>query len=147
MAEFKKTFPKRFDVKDAEQGVWFDVYDEHGAFYGSYKCCLFDKHNPYTKLKLERYDRTSRKELRAQGKKPDDHYQDAHFFVHTVLMDWKVRDDEDNEIPYSIENAIALLSDPDAKFVVEFLFDCAKDVTHFKAQAVEEDHKRKAAKN
>lgn len=147
MTEFKKTFPKRFDAKDAENGVWFDVYNENGDFYGSYKCCLFDKHNPYTKIKLERYDRTHRKELQAQGKKPDDQYAVVHFFVHTVLQDWKLLDDEGNQIPYSVENAISVLSDPEAAFVVEFLFNCAKDVTNFKEQAVEEEHKRKVAKN
>jgi len=135
------TFPKRFDEEEAKKGVWFDVYDEFDQYYGSYLCRHQNKHSAVYKMLVERYQRVHRKEL--SGGQISNEALDAHFLVHTILMDWKLKDDKGKDIPFSPAKAFEVLSQEDAAYVVEFLFSCSKNVSHYRnaddAEAVQEE--------
>jgi hypothetical protein len=139
------TFPKRFDEQEAKKGVWFDVYDEHDNFYGSYLCRMFDKHSAVTKMFIEKYNRTYRKETSGQNFTQE--MRDAHFLIHTCLMDWKLKDDKGKDVPYSVEEAMKVLSQEDAGYVVEFLFSCAKNTANFRPADHPAEAQDEAAKN
>lgn len=139
------TFPKRFDENEAKKGVWFDVYDEHDNFYGSYLCRLYDNHNPITKMLVEKYNRVHRKAL--SGKEVSEDERGAHFLVHTILMDWKLKDDAGKAVAYSPEKAVEVLGTSDAQFVVEFLFKCAKNTANFRGADDAEAAQGEVAKN
>ncbi len=141
----KITFPKRFDEQEAKNGVWFDVYDQHDNFYGSYQCRLYDEHSAITKLMVERYNRTHRKETTGKGFTSEQ--RGVHFFVHTILMDWKLKDDDGKDVPFTTETAFEVLSQEDAGFVVDFLFKCARDTSNFRKEDDAEETKAKVAKN
>ena len=139
------TFPKRFDEAEAKKGVWFDVYDEFDQYYGSYLCRHYNKHSAVSKLMIERYQRVHRKEL--SGKQITNEEMDAHFLVHTVLMDWKLKDDNGKDKPFSADEAFKVLSQPDAAYVVEFLFACAKNAANYRPADDAEETQDEVAKN
>jgi len=139
------TFPKRFDEQEAKKGVWFDVYDEHDQYFGTYLCRMYDVHSALTKLHIERYNRTHRKEL--SGKGYDDEQRGAHYFIHTCLMDWNLEKLTGKKVPYSPEEAFKVLTQEDASFVVEFLFKCAKNTANFRPADDAEETQDEVAKN
>ena len=139
------TFPKRFDEAEAKKGVWFDVYDEFDQYYGSYLCRYFNRHSATCKMMQERYDRVHKKEL--TGKKITVAESDAHYLVHVVLMDWKLKDDKGKDIPFSPEKAFEILSQDDAAYIVDFLFAQAKSAAHFRPVDDPEETQDEVAKN
>ncbi len=127
----KFTFPKRYDEKEAKDGIWFDIYDEHEQHWGTYKMALFNITAPHVKQAIAAWNRKHKKEIETRKFKGNEGIIRA--FVDIALLDWKNTEmlNGGKALPFSKETAYALLSDEDASFLSESLIDFAGNVRNF----------------
>jgi hypothetical protein len=132
MAKFKKI--TRFDETLANEGVKFDVYDEHANHYGAFVCLLQDKHSPRYLSALEGVNKrlsVLQRTLSADQKKDRNVINKiaAEFFVDMSLIDWELEGEDGKAIPFTRADAIEYLTL--YPFVREKLDEYASDVTHY----------------
>lgn len=141
-------FHNRFDKKDAVDGKFFEIVDELGNDWGSFKCLLIDGNNPRFKAAAERNARKARAAEKALGNSKNEKLQiklglDAAF--DTWLVDWELKGANGKPIPYTRENVQAYfgasITDEEtgesifpALWVFLKLSELARDPLHFQPE-------------
>ena len=132
--EINFDIPTRYDDATAEQGVWFEVYDEHENHWGNFKCRYLDSDSRAVKLAMDRLRTKFAKDLRT--KKPDVADRMAlELFLEAVLIGWEGVKAGGKEVPFSATAARAYCSKPKVfKYLVkERLFPECENVLNYPA--------------
>ena len=128
--KFRK--PSNYDVAVAKTGVPFNYKDADGNSYGTFNISLFNLDSKFVKTNLERFGRENKDALDAIT---DVEERGAYTFVNTALHGWSgVTDEDGKEVPFTRENAMALLYDPeeDDEGFFKALAQFAADKSNFK---------------
>lgn len=139
MAKFKKF--KRYDDTTAEEGVWFEIHDPIGQYYGSFKCRYLDPYSPKSELIMGRLRKKYAAAMRSKAMSELDAGRAV--FVEGVLMDWKdVLDENDKPVPFKLADALEFFGDDDNRWLLNEISALANDVMNFQKIAdVEEIEK------
>lgn len=122
-----KTLYEKFGTNQQkeQEGAWI-YYDDELAF----KVKRISGRNKKFMLATEKIERLKR---RGEISKDQEEKKHAELFVDCSLIDWKgVTDDDDNEISFNRENAVALLTDKRWPDFFPDLFLKANDNENFK---------------
>lgn len=107
--KFRK--PSNYDVAVAKTGVPFNMKDDEGNSYGTFILSMFNLDSKFVKNGLERFGRENKEALDAITSAEE---RGVYMFINTTLHGWSgVTDEDGKEVPFSRENAMALLYDPE----------------------------------
>lgn len=107
--KFRK--PSNYDVAVAKMGVPFTYTDNEGNKYGTFTVSLFNLDSKFVRVGMERFGRENKEAL---DKLEDAEKRGVFTFINTALHGWEgVQDENGKDVPFSRENAMALLFDPE----------------------------------
>lgn len=124
----KFSIPKRYDAAVAEEGVWFEIADEAGQEYGSFKCRYLDELHPRTEVITKR---VKTQFATKKGRKADEWEVLKTIMVECVLLDWKVNDMKGKPVPFTKADALEYFSEIDTRYCLIALSRLSGDVTNF----------------
>ncbi|QCI92601.1 hypothetical protein [Novosphingobium sp. EMRT-2] len=131
----KFTLPKRVDADLAISGVDFNIQDEHGQEWGTYKLAWVDTESQRGRAKLLRYDKRykSQRKAKATNKEMLDIDYEVRCLAENYLLDWTLPKEMTGGkiLPFSPEAAIELLSMPETLWLANTLINKARDITNF----------------
>lgn len=128
--DLKKT---RVDVDRATEGVWVDLDSETRLKIAQW---LNPRHRAHVQKALEPHKRALRMETM------DDKLMDkleVQGIAETVLVGWEGLVENGEEIAYSTDEAVRLLSDPELKWFRDFVREQADDLSNFRNKVEEEE--------
>ena len=133
--------PKRYDENMAEEGVWFEVFDENDNFYGSFKLRFLDNTTNKTHLEAKRLMRKYKIDATGKGKRSDaEKAAEATkfarvIFCEMILCGWKLPKDANDlnpkESEYTVEDGIEYFEQAGTEHVMVTLNHFAEDPTNF----------------
>jgi len=105
--KFRK--PTNYDVAVAKTGIPFTYKDDEGNSYGTFNLSLFNLDSKFVRVGLERFGRENKEALDAIESADE---RGVYTFISTCLHGWSgVKDEDGKEVPFTRENAMALLYD------------------------------------
>lgn len=128
--KFRK--PSNYDVAVAKTGVSFTFKDDEGNSYGTFIISLLNLDSKFVRVNIERFGRENKEALDAIA---DVEQRGVFTFINTSLHGWSgVTDEDGKEIPFTRENAMALMYDPeeDDDGFAKALMDFASNKANFK---------------
>lgn len=132
MSKIKFRRPSNYDVAVAKTGVPFTYTDNDGNAIGTFTVSLFSLDSKFVRVSLERFGRENKEAL---DKLEDAEQRGVFSFINTALHGWTgVVDEDGKEVPFTRENAMALLFDPeeDDDGMFNAIVAFAKDKSNFK---------------
>lgn len=129
----KFTLPKRVDATLATEGVNFEISDEFGTDWGTYKLIWADNESTRGKAIFERTAKRYYPQLK--NKTMTEHEVKVRVLVENYLVDWSlpISITGGKKLPFSKEDALEFLSMPDVTWLVRELINRADDITNFGA--------------
>lgn len=132
MTKIKFRKPSNYDVAVAKTGVPFTYTDNDGKKFGTFTVSMFNLDSKHVRVTLERFGRENKEALE---KLKDAEERGVFTFINTALHGWEDVTDEDGKaVPFSRDNAMALLFDPeeDDDGMFNAIADFAKNKANFK---------------
>lgn len=147
-----KTTPKfrkpkaRYDYNQANDGVWFYPTDEVDNDFGGFRVGLFDQSIPRVRTLAEREERLA---MGKQKRTDEDtsRRRNVETILKACLLDWDMRDEDGNEIPFTLDDAIEFFMTKETnphtgqdEYCYDFVFiaimNFVRDVRNFQAEDV-----------
>ncbi|WBY16630.1 hypothetical protein PF049_00200 [Erythrobacteraceae bacterium WH01K] len=137
MAKTTFDIPQRYDPKQAQDGVWFEVRDEYEQLWGTFKLAYLDLTDPAWKKEREKLKARYAKDFRL--KKKDEDFLLLEAFLQFSLLDWKDVKANGKEVSYTEARAREFFgTDEIYNFAFPTLAMYALDVRNYNDKAIEQ---------
>jgi hypothetical protein len=126
----------KLDLSKEIEGIWFSIDKDT-------ELCIARMHNPNFNKLFEKlanpYRQSARKGFLADEKADEIMNR---VIAETVLLDWKGLKSDGKNVPYSVEKAIEILSNPQLSSFKELVVDISSTESNYRNEEIQETEKK-----